>query len=215
MSTAERVKEDYRKHAETYGGYNNLPAGLLESQIIKNALGDANGLVILDLGGGSGIHAREAIDAGAQRVDIVDISPEMKFATDTEKSLGRDGRIRTFEGDVSKRWTIWRLRLTMSSWPTGCLTMRGASKLSSVCGRTLSSTSSLERNFWVFIQRIRGDLLFVVSTASTPKTSKRFLGVLRTRWRCSMTHLGSSRARRWRLVSRDLLSCMKSTVLRM
>ncbi|OAG01062.1 methyltransferase-like protein [Paraphaeosphaeria sporulosa] len=103
MSTADQVKEDYHKHAETYGGYNVLPAGVLESQIIKNALGDATGLVILDLGGGSGIHAREAIDAGAQRVDIVDISPEMmKVATDTEKSLGRDGRIRTFEGDVSK-----------------------------------------------------------------------------------------------------------------
>ena len=103
MSTENQVKEDYQKHAETYSGYNILPAGRLESAIIKSALGDCTGLKVLDLGGGSGIHAREAIDAGAQRVDIVDISLEMmQIATDTEKSLGRDGRLRTFEGDVSK-----------------------------------------------------------------------------------------------------------------
>jgi SAM-dependent methyltransferase len=103
MSTADQVKEDYKTSADTYGGYGTLPIGLIESQIIKNALGDATGLIILDLGGGSGVHAREAIDAGAQRIDIVDISPEMmKIATDTEKSIGRKGRIRTFEADVSK-----------------------------------------------------------------------------------------------------------------
>jgi SAM-dependent methyltransferase len=103
MSTADQVKEDYKTSADTYGGYGILPIGLIESQIIKNALGDATGLVILDLGGGTGVHAREAIDAGAQRIDIVDISPEMmKIATDMEKSLGREDRIRTFEGDVSK-----------------------------------------------------------------------------------------------------------------
>lgn len=120
MSTADQVKEDYHKHAETYSGYNILPAGLFESAIIKTALGDCTGLVILDLGGGSGIHAREAIDAGAQRVDIVDISPEMmQVATDTEKSLGRDGRIRTLEGDAAKpldHLALGTYDIVMANW---------------------------------------------------------------------------------------------------
>jgi toxoflavin synthase len=45
----------------------------------------------------------EAIAAGAERVDIVDISPDMmQAANETEKSLGRDGRLGFYEADVSK-----------------------------------------------------------------------------------------------------------------
>jgi SAM-dependent methyltransferase len=43
-------------------------------------LGDCTGLKVLDVGGGSGLHARKAIDAGATVVDVVDISPEMMRA---------------------------------------------------------------------------------------------------------------------------------------
>lgn len=121
MSTADQVKEDYHKHAKTYDqDYIILPVGCLESELMKNALGDTTGLVILDLGGGSGIHAREAIDAGAARVDIVDISPEMlAVAMDAEKNLGREGRIRTFEADVSKPMDHLRLEtydVVMANW---------------------------------------------------------------------------------------------------
>ncbi|KAF3004425.1 hypothetical protein E8E13_010385 [Curvularia kusanoi] len=103
MATASQVKTEYTKVAEAYEDFGSLPVGLLESQLIKKALGDVNGLVVLDLGGGSGIHARDAINAGAERVDIVDISPQMmKLAMEKEKVLGREDRIRVLEADVSK-----------------------------------------------------------------------------------------------------------------
>lgn len=103
MSSAQEAKEEYSTAAAVYDTLPGVPVGLLESQLIKTALGDATGLTILDLGGGSGLHAREAIDAGAERVDLVDISPDMmQTAKDTEKSLGREGRMGFYEADVSK-----------------------------------------------------------------------------------------------------------------
>jgi ubiquinone/menaquinone biosynthesis C-methylase UbiE len=103
MSTAEQVKEDYDKSAQSYNDASVLPAVLLESQLIKLAIGDATDLVVLDIGGGSGIHAREAVEAGARRVDIVDLSTEMlKVAEGIERSLDRKGRMRFFEANVAK-----------------------------------------------------------------------------------------------------------------
>ncbi|VUC26642.1 unnamed protein product [Clonostachys rosea] len=103
MSTAEQVKEDYNKSAQSYNDASTLPAVLLESQLVKLAIGDATDLVVLDIGGGSGIHAREAVEAGARRIDIVDLSTEMlKVAEGIEKSLNRKGRMRFFEADVAK-----------------------------------------------------------------------------------------------------------------
>ena len=69
------VKKEYDHCAVTYGDYSSLPSGQLESQHIKIALGDCTGLTILDLGGGTGVHAREAIALGAASVDLVDIAP--------------------------------------------------------------------------------------------------------------------------------------------
>jgi ubiquinone/menaquinone biosynthesis C-methylase UbiE len=103
MPVSEQVKTDYDISAVTYNDYSLLPSGQLESQLIKVALGDCTGRTILDLGGGTGLHAREAIDLGADSVDIVDISPEMlKIGQEIEKSLGRENIIRFFEADVSK-----------------------------------------------------------------------------------------------------------------
>ncbi|KAH8660186.1 methyltransferase-like protein [Xylariales sp. PMI_506] len=120
MSNITEVKQDYERTAASYDGYRFLPLSEIESQLIKIALGDITGLIVLDLGGGSGIHAREAIDAGAKRVDIVDLSPEMmKVAQDAEKALGRDDRIRFYEADVSKsleHLSLGSYDIVMANW---------------------------------------------------------------------------------------------------
>lgn len=103
MSSAEQIKQDYNKSAKSYNDASHVPSITLESQLIKMALGDASGLIALDLGGGAGLHAREAIELGASRVDIVDLSSEMlKVAQDVEESIGRKDRIRCYEANVAK-----------------------------------------------------------------------------------------------------------------
>ncbi|VUC38220.1 unnamed protein product [Clonostachys rosea] len=103
MSSTEQIEEDYNKSAKSYNDARHVPSITLESQLINMALGDASGLVALDLGGGAGLHAREAIDLGASRVDIVDLSSEMlKVAQDVEDSIGRKDRIRCYEANVAK-----------------------------------------------------------------------------------------------------------------
>ncbi|EWZ85238.1 hypothetical protein FOWG_11743 [Fusarium oxysporum f. sp. lycopersici MN25] len=101
MSHAEKTQ--YDSFAPKYASVEELPCSKLEGQLVRNALGDCTGLKVLDLGGGSGLHARRAIDAGASVVDVVDISPEMmKAGEEIEQSLGRKDRIRWFEADVTK-----------------------------------------------------------------------------------------------------------------
>ncbi|KFA62964.1 hypothetical protein S40285_08912 [Stachybotrys chlorohalonatus IBT 40285] len=103
MSKATQVKDDYDRTATQYAGLEYLPTGVLEAQLIAKAIGDATDISVLDIGGGGGIHARQAVNAGAKRVDIVDLSPQMlKVAQEAEKSLGRTDRIRFYEADVSK-----------------------------------------------------------------------------------------------------------------
>ncbi|KAK1765239.1 S-adenosyl-L-methionine-dependent methyltransferase [Phialemonium atrogriseum] len=105
LSQQDQAKKDYDNSASIYNDYSLLPSGQLESQLIKLALGDCTGLSILDLGGGTGLHAREAIDLGASRVDVVDVSGEMlKIGQEIERSLGResDTTMRFFQADVSK-----------------------------------------------------------------------------------------------------------------
>ncbi|CAH0000087.1 unnamed protein product [Clonostachys byssicola] len=121
MSVLEQVKEDYSKFAEVYNKFPAQPAGILGSQLMRNAIGDASGLVVLDLGGGTGVHARDALDAGARRVDLVDITPEMlQVAEEIEQSLGHSGRIRVFEGDVASTLSYLPLEPTydivMANW---------------------------------------------------------------------------------------------------
>ncbi|EAQ93108.1 predicted protein [Chaetomium globosum CBS 148.51] len=122
MSNPERAKQEYDSIAADYNnGYAVTRPGVLESQLIGLGLGDLTGLTVLDLGGGSGVHAREAIDLGAVAVDIVDISPGMmKVAEDIEKSLGRDV-MRFFEADAAKPLSHLPLRaegydVVMANW---------------------------------------------------------------------------------------------------
>lgn len=103
MATPQAVVLEYERTAPLYDLIPDIPLGLLEAQLITHTLGDASGLTVLDLGGGSGHHAREAIDAGAKLVDIVDVSPDMlQKAREVEVALGREGRVLCYEADVSQ-----------------------------------------------------------------------------------------------------------------
>ena len=105
MSAPAQAREDYDKTATVYDDYNLLPSGRLESELIKIALGDCNNLIILDLGGGTGLHAREAIELGAAHVDVIDVSSSMldvgrKSVQDTDSATAQ--KLRFFQADVSK-----------------------------------------------------------------------------------------------------------------
>jgi ubiquinone/menaquinone biosynthesis C-methylase UbiE len=122
MSNPNQARQDYDSIADDYNDrYAPTLTGALEGQLIAAALGDLTGLTVLDLGGGSGTHARTAIEQGAVAVDIVDISPGMmKAAADTEKALGRNV-MRFFEADVAKPLTHLPLRedgydVVMANW---------------------------------------------------------------------------------------------------
>ncbi|KAK0639614.1 hypothetical protein B0T16DRAFT_395311 [Cercophora newfieldiana] len=86
----------------------DIPCSKLEAQLTLSALGPYTNLHILDLGGGSGLHARRAISAGAASVDVLDISVEMKkIGQDIEAQLGRGPgtgkeKTRWFAADLSR-----------------------------------------------------------------------------------------------------------------
>lgn len=65
-------KDQHDEQAGSYGQYDATPLGLLEHQLQERALGDCEGMTVLDLGGGQGLRARQAIALGAKAVDVVD-----------------------------------------------------------------------------------------------------------------------------------------------
>lgn len=97
-------KTQYNAVATSYNSVTDLPTSKLEAQLIRTALGDCTGLHVLDLGGGSGLHARRALDeAHAESVDAVDISREMmRVGEEIERQAAREGKIRWFEADLSR-----------------------------------------------------------------------------------------------------------------
>lgn len=103
MTSASGRKEQYDEMAVEYNAYEDLPVARLEAELIKTALGDCTGITVLDIGGGSGTYARQAIKAGAKQVDVVDISDSMmQIGRDIEASSSQKSRIRWFKGDGSK-----------------------------------------------------------------------------------------------------------------
>lgn len=70
-------KDQYDALAATYNAIEELPQSVLYQEDVRRALGDCTGKTILDLGGGTGLHARNALALGAKVVDVVDVSPEM------------------------------------------------------------------------------------------------------------------------------------------
>lgn len=72
LSKAHYSKEEHEAQAGSYGQYETIPLGVLEHQLYASTLGDCKGLTVLDLGGGQGLRARQAIEHGAVAVDVVD-----------------------------------------------------------------------------------------------------------------------------------------------
>jgi SAM-dependent methyltransferase len=104
-----QVKNDYDEQASLYNILMKWPFGVLESQLFASAVqsdGICKGASVLDLGGGTGLRARQALEAGAKRVDVVDISDEMMAVgkKDAETFLGQEHStlLRWFHGDASK-----------------------------------------------------------------------------------------------------------------
>lgn len=105
----DEVKKEYDEQASMYNILLKWPFGVLESQLFASAVrsnGICDDATVLDLGGGTGLRARQCLDAGAARVDVVDISDEMMAVgqKDAEKLLGSEAskKLRWFYGDASK-----------------------------------------------------------------------------------------------------------------
>ena len=101
MSEIER--DQYNDFSALYDAIEKLPQSALYQQLVEHALGDCTGKTVLDLGGGTGLHARKAVDQGASVVDVVDISKGMMDYGETiEAGSGRKDKIRWFVGDISE-----------------------------------------------------------------------------------------------------------------
>ncbi|KAL7620930.1 hypothetical protein AAE478_008241 [Parahypoxylon ruwenzoriense] len=108
-SPFDQVRKEYDNQATTYNALLKLPFGVLESQLFASAVGRGNfckDAVVLDLGGGTGLRARQILEAGAAQVDIVDFSTEMMAVgkNDALEILGpdRSRKLHWFLGDASK-----------------------------------------------------------------------------------------------------------------
>ncbi|KAI1260778.1 S-adenosyl-L-methionine-dependent methyltransferase [Xylariaceae sp. FL1019] len=100
-SSFDQVKKEYDTHAGSYNDYVNCPYGQMEEQLMGVALGNCTGGTVLDIGGGTGLRARQVIDLVAAAVDVVDISPEMLRIGEATEPSPKKG-VRWFEADVSK-----------------------------------------------------------------------------------------------------------------
>jgi SAM-dependent methyltransferase len=119
MGEYQKVKEAYDAIANKYFDYASVPYGILETQLFTAGLGDCAGLTVLDLGGGNGLRARQAIDNGAKIVDVVDLSQEMmNVGKEIEASLGRK-QINWHQGDISQpldHLSLGSYDLVMANW---------------------------------------------------------------------------------------------------
>jgi len=96
-------KKQYDDVATDYKSYDDLPMARLEAELIRTALGDCTDLAILDLGGGSGTHARQAVRAGSRLADVVDISEAMmQIGKDLASRTGEASHIRWHVADASR-----------------------------------------------------------------------------------------------------------------
>ncbi|RYP41869.1 hypothetical protein DL767_000698 [Monosporascus sp. MG133] len=119
-------KEGYDTHAAIYEKLASTPSGILERQLVESALGDCTGLTVLDLGGGTGLRARQAVERGASHVDVVDVSAEMLRIGQQQMPPQYDGRIAWHEADATKPLDDQlQLRetydLVMANWLLDCV----------------------------------------------------------------------------------------------
>ncbi|KAK7747865.1 hypothetical protein SLS53_001116 [Cytospora paraplurivora] len=103
-----KVAAEYNSFASDYEAFIvNAPIGLLETELFFRALGDPAGLTILDLGGGTGLRARQVVERGAKSVDVVDFAAGMLHAGKKEAEMAGFGEvIRWYEADVSKPLSV-------------------------------------------------------------------------------------------------------------
>jgi SAM-dependent methyltransferase len=102
MNTDHSISSNYDDQAVAYHQFLTTPLGILEQQLFTLCTTSCQGLRILDLGGGTGLRARDALGAGADAVDVVDISPEMMQQGQAhERLIGRD-QVTWYQVDVSK-----------------------------------------------------------------------------------------------------------------
>ncbi|KAK3323023.1 S-adenosyl-L-methionine-dependent methyltransferase [Apodospora peruviana] len=104
-----QVAQEYDTQGDRFSEYiTEFPFGNLEDELFLSALlsEDITGQTVLDLGGGTGTKAREAIAAGAARVDVLDISVEMMRSgqAETAAALGEEkaSLITWHAADISK-----------------------------------------------------------------------------------------------------------------
>ncbi|KAK7909192.1 hypothetical protein PG985_015070 [Apiospora marii] len=102
MENNNPTQDNYDEQAKAYSQFISTPLGTLEKELFELCIRDCDGMKVLDMGGGTGLRARDALRAGAASVDVVDISAEMmRHGQAYEKSIGRD-RITWYQADVSK-----------------------------------------------------------------------------------------------------------------
>jgi SAM-dependent methyltransferase len=103
--SSDALQQNYASNASTYTLFSTTPLGKLEAQLFALCITNCSGYRVLDLGGGTGLRARDALIAGAEYVDIVDISNEMMEMGKREEwvrhGVGK-GRVNWYEGDVAK-----------------------------------------------------------------------------------------------------------------
>ncbi|KUI58927.1 Ubiquinone/menaquinone biosynthesis C-methyltransferase UbiE [Cytospora mali] len=99
-----KLAQEYNAQASDYEAFTiTTPIGRLETELYFKALDNPTGHTILDLGGGTGLRARQALERGAKSVDVVDFSAEMiRIGKKEAASDGLSDRIRWHEADVSK-----------------------------------------------------------------------------------------------------------------
>ncbi|KPI35196.1 uncharacterized protein AB675_10137 [Cyphellophora attinorum] len=103
MSGTSALQNNYDDNARAYNQFLATPLGTLEAQLFELCIPPCKDCDVLDLGGGTGLGARDAINAGARHVDVIDISPEMmRQGQDYERSIGRSDAIDWHQADVSQ-----------------------------------------------------------------------------------------------------------------
>ncbi|KAI0018735.1 methyltransferase-like protein [Xylariomycetidae sp. FL0641] len=104
MATAALTAE-YEAVSAAYDAYATATAtGVLEHALFRRALDawpQTRDARVVDLGGGTGLKTRLALDAGAAAVDVVDLSASMLRAGRAALGGGGDGRVRWLVGDAA------------------------------------------------------------------------------------------------------------------
>jgi SAM-dependent methyltransferase len=186
MAQRDTLQQNYDSNADGYVQLLNTPLGTLEQQLFDLSITDCDGLRVLDLGGGTGLRARDALKAGARTVDVVDISQEMmRQGQQYEKSIGRDC-IHWYHGDVSKPLDH------LSTSLTGCGAMlRHISDPGAVWSPTVT------------IRIPKRPLM--ASMAWSLETSKTWKAECASSTEPRLIHLSSSSPQCWRRITRDRL----------